>query len=137
MKNYTLSIYRLAAIIAGIGWVVSIFANLLNGVTVFEFLRIVSSEQFDYSPMLDYWMKMAGLAFGFIGLGFLYCGIKWKKGLPFGIYFGIYQIICCLSVLITMARLELESQIYLLDCAFFLGTGIPMTIAWFKLSKNN
>lgn len=133
MKNYVQFIYRMTAIVAGIGWVISILANLVNGTTVFEFLQFVSSEQFDYHPMLDYWMKMAGLAFGFIGLGFLYCGIKWKEALPWGIYFGSFQIASFLSVLLTMLRLDLDSQLYLLDCAFFLGTGLPMTLAWFRL----
>ena len=133
MKNYAQIIYRIAAVIAGIGWIVSVLANLVNGPTVFEFLQFVSSEQFEYHPMLDYWMKMAGLAFGFIGLGFLYCGIKWKEALPWGIYFGSYQILSFLSVLLSMGRLDLDSQLFLLDCAFFLGTGLPMTWAWFKL----
>ena len=135
MNNYAKNIYRLASVVAGIGWIVSIFANLVNGTTVFEFLQVVSSEEFDYHPMLDYWMKMAGLAFAFIGLGFLYCGYKWKEALPYGIYFGAYQILCAVSVLITMIRLDLDNQLYLLDCAFFLGTGIPMTLMWFKLKK--
>ena len=136
MKNYILHIYRLAAIVAGIGWMASILTNFVNGTTIFEFLRFVSTEQFEYHPMLDYWMKMAGLAFAFIGLGFLYCGIKWKKALPFGIYFGAYQLASFLSVLLTMVRLDLDSQLYLLDGAFFLGTGLPMTLAWFKLQQN-
>ena len=80
-------------------------------------------------------MKMAGLAFGFIGLGFLYCGINWKKGFPFGIYFAIFQIASCISVLLTMIRLNLDSQIYLMDCVFFLGTGVPMLLAWFKIES--
>ena len=136
MKNYAIPIYRLAAIVAGIGWLVSILANLVQGETVFEFLQFVSAEQIEYNPILDYWMKMAGLAFGFIGLGFLYCGIKWKSLFPLGIYFGIFQILSCLSVLITTARIDLDSQIYLLDCTFFLGTGIPMTLAWFQIKKD-
>ena len=135
MKNYTLLIYRAAAIVAGIGWIISILTNLVNGTAVFDFLQYVSSQQFEYHPMLDYWMKMAGLAFAFIGLGFLYCGIKWKEALPLGIYFGAYQIISFLSVLLSMARLDLDSQIYLMDCAFFLGTGLPMTLAWYKLRQ--
>ena len=136
MKNYTPIIYRMAAITAGIGWIISILTNFVNGTTVFEFLQFISSEQFDYHPMLDYWMKMAGLAFGFVGLGFLYCGIKWKEAFSFGIYFGSFQIASFLSVLLTMARLDLDSQIYLMDCVFFLGTGLPMTLAWFRLRQD-
>ena len=136
MKNYALPIYQLFAIIAGIGWIISILANFVNGETVFDFLRYMSAEQFEYDPMLDYWMKMTGLAFAFIGLGFLYCGIKWKEGFPYGIYFGVYQLVSALSVLLTMARLELDSQMYLLDCVFFLGTGIPMTLAWFGVRND-
>lgn len=135
MKNYTLLIYRAAAIIAGIGWFISILTSLVNGPTVFEFLQYISAEQFAYHPMLDYWMKMAGLAFAFIGLGFLYCGIKWKEALPLGIYFGYYQIASFLGILLSMARLDLDSQIYLMDCVFFLGTGLPMTLAWYRLRQ--
>jgi len=128
-------IYRLAAIAAGIGWVVSILATIVNGELVFEFLQYISGLSFEYSTMLDYWMKMAGLAFAFVGLGFLYCGIKWKEGLKFGLYFGLFQILSCVVVLLSIARMEIDSMIYLMDCAFFLGTGIPMTWAWFKIRE--
>jgi len=135
MKNSAKTIYRLAAIVAGIGWFVSIFANFVNGTKVFEFLEFVSTEQFEYHPMLDYWMKMAGLAFAFVGLGFLFCGMKWKKAFPLGIYFGIYQILSAISILLTMLRIDIDSQLYLLDCLFFFGTGIPMTLAWLSLKR--
>lgn len=135
MKNKALLIYRLSAFAAGVGWFISILTNLLNGPQVFEFLQFISTEQFEYSLMLDYWMKMAGLAFAFIGIGFLYCAFKWKETLPYGIYFGLFQIIQFLSVIVTMARLPLDSQIYLMDCIFFLGTGIPMTFAWYSLKN--
>ncbi|MFT5169233.1 MAG: hypothetical protein ACI8P3_004481 [Saprospiraceae bacterium] len=52
--NYAKNIYRLAAITAGIGWVVSILATIMNGELVFEFLQYISGLSFDYSPMLDY-----------------------------------------------------------------------------------
>ena len=128
-------IYRAAAIIAGIGWVVSILATIVNGETVFHFLQFISGHSFEYHPMLDYWMKMAGLAFAFVGLGFLYCGIKWKEGLKYGLYFGLFQILSCIGVLLSLARMDIDSMIYLADVAFFLGTGIPMTIAWYRLQQ--
>ncbi len=135
MMKYTRIIYRLAAIAAGIGWVVSILATIVNGELVFEFLQYVSGLSFEYNPMLDYWMKMAGLAFAFVGLGFLYCGIKWKEGLKFGLYFGSFQILSGIAVLLNMVRMEIDSLIYLMDCTFFLGTGIPMTWAWFNIRE--
>ena len=136
MNKYAKLIYRLAAIIAGTGWIVSILATLVNGQAAFEFLQYISGEQLAYNPMLDYWMKMAGLAFAFIGLGFLYCGLKWKEALPYGLYFGSYQILSAFGVLISIARMDIDSNIYLMDCVFFLGTGIPMTWAWFSLKKS-
>ena len=135
MGKNTILIYRLAAFTAGVGWFVSILANLVNGSTVFEYLSFISSEDFEYHAMLDYWMKMAGLAFALIGLGFLYCSWKWKETLHLGYYLGIYQVVSALSVLITMSRIDLSSQIYLVDCLFFLGTGIPMTWAGHQLKS--
>ena len=131
--NYAKNIYRLSAIAAGIGWVISVLATIVNGELVFEFLQYISGQSFEYNAILDYWMKMAGLAFAFVGVGFLYCGIKWKEGLKFGLYFGVFQILSCVGVLLSMARMEIDSMIYLMDCTFFLGTGIPMTLAWFKI----
>ncbi|MFT5169232.1 MAG: hypothetical protein ACI8P3_004480 [Saprospiraceae bacterium] len=78
-------------------------------------------------------MKMAGIAFAFIGAGFLFCGIKWREGLKFGLYFGLFQILSFLGILLSIARMEIDSMIYLMDCAFFLGTGIPMTLSWVKI----
>ncbi|MDH3648960.1 MAG: hypothetical protein OEQ53_04715 [Saprospiraceae bacterium] len=127
-------IYRSAAIIAGMGWFVSIYTTIVNGPAVFEFLGYISSSEFEYHPMLDYWMKMAGIAFAFIGLGFIFCGIRWKKNLPLGKYFALYQIICFIGVVLSVLRLDLDSSIYVLDFAFFLGTGIPMLIAWSSLT---
>lgn len=136
MTGYTVTIYRFAAIGAGIGWAICVLATIVNGQSVFQFLQFISTEQFDYHPMLDYWMKMAGLAFTFIGLGFLYCGIRWKEALPYGIYFGAYQIVSALGVVISMSRLPVANQMFLLDCAFFLGTGIPMTWAWWRIRQS-
>lgn len=136
LGNYIVIFYRLAAFTAGVGWFVSILANIVNGSTVFEYLSFISSEEFDYHPMLDYWMKMASLAFALIGIGFLYCSWKWKETIHLGFYLGIYQIVSALSVLLTMSRIELSSQIYLVDFLFFLGTGIPMVWGGLKLKSS-
>jgi hypothetical protein len=137
MKNSTLFLYRASAIVAGIGWFVSILANLVSGPAVFQFLQFVSEQGLEYSPMLDYWMKMAGLAFAFIGLGFIYTGIQWKEMFRFGRYFAWYQILSFISVIITTWRLSLDSHMYVIDSAFFLGTGLIMLLSWRKLAMKN
>jgi len=125
MKN---KLYKLAAIAAGIGWGISIYVTLVDGESVFEFLRYVSQTDFQYHPMLDYWGKLTGVAFSFIGVGFLFVALRGEKYPMLRIYFAWFQIICFLVVFITVFRLDLNTNIYYLDFLFFLGTGIPMLL---------
>ncbi len=80
-------------------------------------------------------MKMTGIAFAFIGFGFLRLSAKWKENLMRGKYFAIFQIICGIGVLVSLVRLNLDSPMYILDCIFFFGTGLPMLWSWNKLKS--
>ncbi len=126
-------IFRLAAIAAGIGWGISIYVTLVNGEAVFDFLRTMSETDFSYHPMLDYWGKLTGMAFSFIGFGFFFIAIRGDKYSELKKYFAWFQIICFIVVALTALRLQLDSKIYYLDFLFFLGTGLPML---FTLNAN-
>ncbi len=127
MKTF---IYRWALIVAGVGWGVSVYTSIVGGPQVFEFLQFVSGTEFEYHPMLDYWMKLTGIAFTFIGAGFLFVGIRWRENIQFGRWFGWFQVICFLVVALTVLRIDLVSRIYLLDFLFFLATGVPILLTW-------
>ncbi|NND31704.1 MAG: hypothetical protein HKN76_03870 [Saprospiraceae bacterium] len=119
---------KISAWIAGVGWGISIYVTLINGESVFEFLRYVSQTDFIYHPMLDYWGKLTGMAFTFIGLGFVFIAVRGGKYPELKKYFAWFQIICFVGVLMAALRIDLNSQIYYLDFLFFLGTGIPMLL---------
>lgn len=122
-------IFKIAALVAGIGWGISIYVTLVNGKSVFEFLGYVSHTDFSYHPMLDYWGKLTGMAFTFIGLGFIFIALKADRYPELRKYFAWFQIICFIGVLVAALRIDLDTQIYYLDFLFFLGTGIPMLYA--------
>ena len=119
-------IFKIAALIAALGWGISIYVTIVDGEQVFSFLRYVSGTNFAYHPMLDYWGKLTGMAFTFIGLGFLFIALKGDQYPALKKPFALFQIICFIGVGITALRLDLTSKIYYLDFLFFLGTGIPM-----------
>ncbi len=119
-------VFKIAALIAAIGWGVSIYVTIVGGEQVFSFLRYVSGTDFAYHPMLDYWGKLTGMAFTFIGLGFLFIAFKGDRYPELKKPFALFQMICFIGVGITALRLDLTSKIYYLDFLFFLGTGIPM-----------
>ena len=121
-------IFKIAALIAGVGWGISLYVTLINGESVFEFLRTVSQTEFSYHPMLDYWGKLTGIAFTFIGLGFVFIALRAETYPELKKYFAWFQIICFIGVLVAAMRIDLNSQIYYLDFLFFLGTGIPMLL---------
>ncbi len=121
-------IFKIAALAAGVGWGISIYVTLVNGASVFEFLAAVSQTDFIYHPMLDYWGKLTGMAFTFIGLGFIFIALKGNQYPELKRYFAWFQIICFVGVLVAALRIDLDSQIYYLDFLFFLGTGLPMVI---------
>lgn len=121
-------IFKTAAILAGIGWGISIYVTLVSGESVFSFLRFVSDTDFAYHPMLDYWGKLTGIAFTFIGLGYFFIATKGDRYPELKPYFAWFQIICFVGVFISAFRIDLQSTIYLLDFLFFLGTGIPMVL---------
>ena len=114
---------------AGIGWGISIYATVVNGKSVFQFLGWVSQTDFTYHPMLDYWGKLTGMAFTFIGLGFIFIALNASRYPELRKYFALFQIICFVGVLIAALRIDLDTPIYYLDFLFFLGTGIPMLYA--------
>ncbi len=130
-------IFKAAAILAGIGWGISIYVTLVDGESVFRFLRYVSGTDFTYHPMLDYWGKLTGMAFAFIGLGYFFIAFKGDQYPELRSYFGWFQIICFLGVLISIFRIELDSNIFYLDFLFFLGTGIPMVLTASKKVQND
>jgi hypothetical protein len=128
-------IFKSAAILAGIGWGISIYVTLVGGESLFSFLRYVSDTEFAYHPMLDYWGKLTGMAFTFIGLGYFFIAIKGDRYPELKPYFAWFQIVIFVGVLITVFRIDLQSKIFYLDFLFFLGTGIPMVLTAGRTDK--
>ena len=97
MKN---RIFKFTALIAGLGWGVSIYVTMIGGESVFEFLAYVSQTDFTYHPMLDYWGKLTGVAFAFIGFGFIFIALRGDQYPELKKYFAWFQIICFVGVLV-------------------------------------
>ncbi len=63
-----LKILRIGLLLSSIGWGISFFFTFASWNVATEQLRLMGAGTIIYSPLLDYWMRMASAAFGCIGI---------------------------------------------------------------------
>ncbi len=91
-----LRLLRLGLLLSSIGWGISFWFAFSSWDSVSDQFYYMGAGRIGYRPMLDYWMRMAGAAFGCIGIASgLACWNPWFfRGLvfllgPFHLFVGV------------------------------------------------
>lgn len=120
---------RLAALIAAIGWGISVVGLVVPSATAFDLLQGLGADGLAYHPMLDYWLRMAAFAFTAIGVQFLVVAVWWRRLTGLALAGALFQILSGCVLLISAAAIGLDAGNHRADAAFCLSTGTIMLAA--------
>ena len=113
---------RAALIVGTVGWGISLFAVVLPDDAAFAVLSRLAGEDIAPSPMLGYWLRMAGLAFVFIGCLFAWCAIAPLRAPGLTRALLAFNLVSGLSYIIVGSVYGLDQHPYLADGMFGLST---------------
>ncbi len=74
-----LRLLRLILLFCGLTWGVSLFGVFASWSGAAGALEALGAKPIAYDPMLDYWLRMAAGAFGFVGIGYLLLALNPRK----------------------------------------------------------
>jgi len=117
---------RASAVLAAVGWGMSIAGLMVSSQTAFELLNGMGAGDLAYNPMVDYWLRMTAFAFTAIGVQFLVVAIWWRRFSSWAWAGAIFQLIGGIILLTTANKLALTSGNYQADVLFCLSTGLLM-----------
>ena len=117
---------RSAALLAAVGWGMSVVGLLVSSRTAFELLNGMGADDLAYNPMVDYWLRMTAFAFTAIGLQFLIVALWWRSMLTWAWAGGIFQLLGGIVLFLTATQLELQRGNHQADVLFCLSTGSLM-----------
>jgi hypothetical protein len=120
---------RSAALVAAVGWGISVAGLLVPSATAFDLLRGLGAEDLPYHPQLDYWLRMTAFAFTAIGVQFLAVGLWWRRLGGLALAGALFQLLGGAVLLISAAAIGLETGNHRADALFCLSTGALMLAA--------
>ncbi len=74
-----LRLLRLILLFCGLTWGVSLVGVFAGWPAAARALESLGAKPIAYDPMLDYWLRMAAGAFGFVGIGYLLLALNPRK----------------------------------------------------------
>jgi hypothetical protein len=117
---------RAAALLAAVGWGISIAGLLVSSSTAFELLNGMGADDLAYNPMVDYWLRMTAFAFTAIGLQFLVVAIWWRRRATWAWWAAVFQVLGGVVLLVSADRIGLASGNFHADVLFCFSTGFLM-----------
>lgn len=120
---------RSAALVAAIGWGISVVGLLVPSATAFELLQGLGADGLAYHPMLDYWLRMTAFAFTAIGVQLLAVAGWWRRLRGLALAGAIFQLLGGVVLLTSASAIGLDAGNHRADAAFCLSTGALMLAA--------
>lgn len=117
---------RAAALVAAVGWGISVAGLVVPSSTAFDLLRGLGADGLAYHPMLDYWLRMTAFAFTAIGVQFLVVALWWRRLAGLALAGAIFQVLSGAVLLISAQTIGLDAGNHRADAAFCLSTGALM-----------
>ena len=117
---------RTAALVAAVGWGISVVGLVVPSATAFALLRGLGADDLPYHPMLDYWLRMTAFAFALIGVQFFALAVWWRRLSCLALAGALFQLLGGAVLLISAAAIGLDTGNYRADVAFCVSTGALM-----------
>jgi hypothetical protein len=120
---------RSAALVAALGWGISVAGLLVPSATAFDLLQGLGADGLAYHPMLDYWLRMTAFAFTAIGVQFLAVALWWRRLAGLALAGAIFQLLGGTVLLVSALAIGLDAGNHRADIAFCWCTGALMLAA--------
>jgi len=120
--------------ISAIGWGISIIGVLAPSNNVFRWLKYMGSD-FDFSPKLDYWLRMSAFVFCWVAALNVRAVLDYKNQQELIYWLAGLNICGAIVLIIAGFRLNIPLNEFLQDVLFCLSTGIIMGLANYKCRK--
>ena len=137
-SGFGLFALRAGLLVAAAGWGISFYFTFASWPAASGQLKAMGGEWIEYRPMLDYWLRMASVVFGLIGVA---CALSWGRPKAFASLIGLlgpFHLVIGLTLVIAAHRNELNSAIHHsfipdITFCFLVGTliQVPLLHAWF------
>lgn len=109
---------RAAALVAAVGWGISVAGLVVSSATAFDLLRGLGADGLAYHPMLDYWLRMTAFAFTAIGVLFLAVAVWWRRLSGLALAGALFQLLGGTVLLISADAIGLDGGNHRADAAF-------------------
>lgn len=70
---------QLGLLLSSAGWGISFWFTFVSWESASDQLYLMGAGRIEYSPLLDYWLKMASATFGCIGIASAFAGMRPRK----------------------------------------------------------
>ena len=136
-SGFGLFALRLGLLLAAAGWGVSFYFTFASWPSAAGHLKSMGGEWIEYRPMLDYWLRMASVVFGMIGVA---CALAWGKPKAFASLIGLlgpFHVLVGLTLVMAARQNDLNPAIhrsFIPDITFCFLVGaliqIPLLHVW-------
>ena len=120
--------------ISAIGWGISIIGVLAPSNNVFRWLKYMGSD-FDFSPKLDYWLRMSAFVFCWVAALNVRAVLDYKNQQELIYWLAGLNIFGGIILCITGIKLNIPINECLQDVAFCLTTGLVIGIGNYSFRK--
>jgi hypothetical protein len=132
-----LNLLQFGLLMSTAGWGISFYFTFVSWDAAAHQLQVMGAEAIQYQPLLDYWLRMASVVFGCIGLGsFLACA-RPHHFLGFIQFLGPFHWVVGTTLAVAAYRNHLtpkQHHTFIADITFCFLTGTlilaPLIHAW-------
>ncbi|HWB08460.1 MAG TPA: hypothetical protein VG826_04520 [Pirellulales bacterium] len=119
---------RVLLVVSAIGWGMSFFAAFAPWFLVVRWIEAIGGLTPPDHPMIQYWVRMAGAGFGFIGLFYLRLALRPTNHLHWMRFASLLNLAVGSVILAEALILRLPSSRFRMDTLFCFGCGTGIWI---------
>ena len=124
--KYSLNVLRLGLILSTIGWGITLLFTVSTWHSAADYMYAMGAGQVDYNPLMDYWMRMASVVMGCIGIASFMAARKPDFYAPVIYLLGPFNYIVGITLIFAAINNELtpdKHPTFIPDIVFCFMTG--------------